>query len=453
MDRIITGIELGERILRVAVGRHRPGSTRMVAYAAARSGGLESQSITDPRELALDLSGISRKMRTSVDFPLENAVFVVPPAQLEFHETEASIRPSGPRGAVTAADGERLVEKSRPAFAGNSRYLIHVIPQVYSLDGKESEKLPIGKTGEDLSVFSVSVSCDAATAASIRNVAQLVGSYHVALIAGPVADSHAALTESERERGAAILEISERTSTVSVMHYGHYLGSLKIGIGAHHFANDLAITLHLPYPTAQGLLSQVSSFSVPVGQARAPYTVDDEDIYVDRPQMLATLQTRGDELVSLMETAIDRIAAGRELPGGVAITGQSLLREGLANLVRSKTGMSARWAAPRGIEGIPSALSDDTAWVPAVGTLAWAGTQDDPLSHPWFQSVSASTGTAGGVSPLRRLARRLSGRNGHSPDSEHTSSKQRSERAARRKNAAVARGTGQRERQRETTQV
>ena len=453
MDRIITGIELGENKVRVAVGRHRPGSTRMLAYATAQSAGIENQAIIDAHQLAAVLTGISRKMRTSVDFPFENAVFVVPSGRLEFHETEASIRPSGSRGSVTEADGERLVDKSRPAFAANARHLIHVIPQVYSLDGKESERLPVGKTGGDLSVLSMSVSCDASTAASIREVAELVDSDRVALMAGTVAESHAALTEAERERGAVVLSVGERMSTVTVMHYGRHVGAAKIGIGAYHFANDLTMALGLPYPTAQAVLDQVTSLSNPLGPSRSPITVGDEDMDIDRAQMLTTLQSRAEEFLSLTETAIDRIAGDRELPGGVIIAGRPILRDGLAALARSTLALPAHWAAPRGIEGIPSTLSDGTAWVPAIGTLAWAGTQDDPLGHPWFQPATRGNGSTGALSPWRRLARRLSGRNGHALEEARTSSKQSSERAARRKNAAVARGNDRRERRREIAQV
>ncbi len=445
MDRIVAGVELGERKLRVAVARHRPGSTRMLTGIEAPSAGIEDHSVVDARDLANALEGISRKLRTSVDFPLENVVFVVPTGQIQFHETEASMRPSG-RGTVVEADGQRLLDKSRPAFASNDRHLIHVIPQAYSLDGKETERLPVGKTGQDLRVLSMSVSCEADTAANIREAARMVGSERVALMAGPVAESHAALTDTERERGAAVLSIGERISTVTVMHYGHYLGSAKIGIGAHHFTNDLAIALDLPYPTAEAVMEQVATFSDTVGPRRAAITVADEGMDIDRVEMVATLRDRAEELFSLTEDAIDSIAGDRELPGGLAIAGQPILRDGLSNLGRSVISMPIHWAAPRGIEGIPLAASSNAAWVPAIGALVWAGTVRDPLTHPSFHSQPS--GKSGGI-----LSRLFGGRNGAKSSSTKTSTDNNSERAARRKNASVARGTGKRERSREVARV
>lgn len=449
MDWIVAGIELGERKLRVAVARHRPGSTRMLTGIEAPSAGIEDQAVVDANDLAGALAGISRKLRTSVDFPLENAVFVVPTGRLQFHETEASIRPSGSRGTVTEADGERLLDKSRPAFPHNERHLIHVIPQAYSLDGKETERLPVGKTGQDLRVLSLSVSCEADTAANIREAAQIVGSERVALMAGPVAESHAALTDTERERGAAVLSIGERISTVTVMHYGQYLGSAKIGIGAQHFTNDLSIALNLPYPTAEAVLEQVATFSNTAGPPRAAITVADEGIDIDRVEMVATLRDRAEELFSLTEDAIERIAGDRELPGGLAIAGQPILRDGLSQLGRSVISMPIHWAAPRGIEGIPLAISNNAAWVPAIGPLVWTGTIKDPLTHPAFHSEPSSK--SGGI--LSRLTGRFGGRNGAKHTSPETSTNDNSERAARRKNASVARGTGKQERSREIARV
>lgn len=452
MDRIVAGIELGERKLRVAVARHRPGSTRMLTGIEAPSAGIEDQKVVDAHELGVALAGISRKLRTSVDFPLENVVFVVPTGQIQFHETEAIIRPTGSRGTVVEADGERLLNKSRPAFPHNERHLIHVIPQAYLLDGKETERLPVGKTGQDLRVLSLSVSCEADTAANIHEAAQVVGSDRVALMAGPVAESHAALTDTERERGAAVLSIGERMSTITVMHYGQYLGSAKIGIGARHFTSDLSIALDIPYPTAEAVLEQVATFSNTVGPSRAAITVADEGIDIDRVEMVATLRDRAEELFSLTEDAIERIAGDRELPGGLAIAGRPILRDGLSQLGRSVISMPIHWAAPRGIEGIPLAISNNATWVPAIGTLVWAGTIRDPLTHPAFRSQPNSK--PGGI--LRRLTGRFGGRNGaNSPSHEPsvTSTNDNSERAARRQNASVARGTGKRERSREIARV
>ncbi len=448
MDRIVAGIELGERKLRVAVARHRPESTRMLTGIEAPSAGIEDQKVVDARDLANALSVISRKLRTSVDFPLENVVFVVPTGQIQFHETEASMRPSG-RGTVVEADGERLLHKSRPAFAHNDRHLIHVIPQEYSLDGKETERLPVGKTGQDLRVLSMSVSCEADTVANIREAAQIIGSERVALMAGPVAESHAALTDTERERGAAVLSIGERISTVTVMHYGQYLGSAKIGIGAQHFTNDLSIALDLPHPTAEAVMDQVATFSDTVGPRRAEITVADQGIDIDRVEMVATLRDRAEELFSLTETAIESIAGDRELPGGLAIAGQPILRDGLSQLGRSVISMPIHWATPRGIEGIPLAASNNASWVPAIGALVWAGTIKDPLTHPSFQSTPSSK--SGGI-----FSRLFGGRNGAKPSStetSETSDNHNSERTARRQNASVARGTGKRERSREIARV
>ncbi len=448
MDRIVAGIELGERKLRVAVARHRLGSTRLLTGIEAPSAGIEDQRVVDVQDLANALADISRKLRTSVDFPLENVVFVVPTGQIQFHETEASIRPSG-KGAVAEADGKRLLDKSRPAFASNDRHLIHVIPQGYSLDGKETERLPVGKTGQDLRVLSMSVSCEADTAANIHEAARMAGSDSVALMAGPVAESHAALTDTERERGAAVLSIGERISTVTVMHYGQYLGSAKIGIGARHFTNDLSIALDLPYPTAEAVLEQVATFSNTVGPSRAALTVADEGIDIDRVEMVATLRDRAEELFSLTESAIERIAGDLELPGGLAIAGQPILRDGLSQLGRSVISMPIHWAAPRGIEGIPLAVSGNTAWVPAIGALVWAGTIKDPLTDPSFHS--APVRKSGGI-----LSRLFGGRNGaqsSSTEKSVTSTNHTSERAARRQNASVARGTGKREERREVARV
>ena len=233
------------------------------------------------------------------------------------------------------------------------------------------------------------------------------------------------------------------------MHYGQYLGSAKIGIGARHFTSDLSIALDLPYPTAEAVMDQVATFSDTVGPRRTAITVADEGIDIDRVEMVATLRDRAEELFSLTETAIESIAGDRELPGGLAIAGQPILRDGLSQLGRTVISMPIHWAAPRGIEGIPHAVSGNASWVPAIGALVWAGTIRDPLTHPSFHSEPRSR--SGGI-----LSRLFGGRNGTKSSSTETSvtaNNNDSERAARRQNASVARSTGKQERRRETARV
>ncbi len=453
MDRIITGIELGERELRVAVGRQRPDSIRMIAHMETPSGGIENQAVVDPHELAAGLAGISRKLRTTVDFVLESVMFVIPSGPLTFHETEASAKPSGHRGSVTESDGQRLLERGRPSFASNDRRLIHVIPQGYTLDGRETERLPIGKQGRELNGLTLSVSCETDTITNLREAGRLAGVENMTLMAGPLAESYAALTETERERGAAILSIGDHTSTLTVLHYGRFLGLATIAIGAHHFVNDLSIALQLPYPTAQAVLEQVTTLSNTLGAPRPRITVDGhEGLEINQTEMIATLRDRAGELFTLTQSAVEMIAAGRELPGGIVIAGQPILGGGLIGLARSILSFPVHRATPRGIEGIPLALSTDTAWVPAIGALAWAGVSAASRARPWVRTdIEQSEGVLGRWMRRARLRRAAGAGAARTP--EITQGNQDSERAARRRNAAVARGNDRRARRRETVKA
>ena len=410
MDQIIASIELSDTALRGAVARQRPGSTRMLASVVAPSAGVMDQDVVDADDLADVLSAISRRFRRDVDFPLENVAFVVPSGQLRFHEVDVAIRPSGTRGVVSAGDGERLLNKASKTFAMNGRRLLHVIPQSYYLGGKAYERLPIGKVGKDLTALCLLISCDEATFMRTREAAQIAGSENIALVARPVAESCAAVTDTEREQGTAILSLGDRISTVTVMHYGQYLGSANFGIGTRHFLNDVSIALSVPYPTAEAVLQQVGFLSNVAGIFRGGVQVGDREVTVDWVETVSTLRERAEELFTMADKAITSIAGHRELPGGLALSGRAILREGLPQVARTVLPMPVRWAAPRGIEGMPLALSDSTAWVPAVGGLVWAGSVRDPLAEPWVSTEGAQGVRAGA---LGRLARKLGGgRNG-----------------------------------------
>ena len=258
-DRIITGIELGDRQLRIVAARHRPDSARVIAHLETPSAGVENGRITDARALAVTLVAVSRSLRSVVDYALESVVFTVQPNALLNHQGEANLAPSGARQTVTRHDAERVVDDARPIDIGEDRRLLQTLPSGYILAGRSEHTLPTGKSGDRLTAFTNSVSCESATVQGIEEAARLSGCENVAILAGPIAGCYGALTDGERRHGTALLAVGDRMSTITLMQDQRLLGSKAISIGAQHFINDIAVALKLPYPAAEDAFRQIGT--------------------------------------------------------------------------------------------------------------------------------------------------------------------------------------------------
>ena len=410
VDRIITGIELGDRQLRIVVARHRPDSVRIIAQLETPSAGVENGRIIDARALAVALVDVSRSLRAAVDYAFESVVFIVQPNALLTHQGEVDLAPSGARQTVTRHDGERALDEARPTDIGEDRRLLQTLPSGYILAGRSEHTLPIGKGGDKLTAFTNSISCESPTVQGIREAARLSRCENVAILAGPIAGCYGALTDGERRHDpAALLAIGDRMSAITLMQDERLLGSKAIPIGAQHFINDLAVALKLPYPTADDVFHQVGTFSTIAGPLEAHIvTGAGKTMAIDRVGMISTLRDRATEFFTLTRSALESLTGGNMMPAGVACTGEPIFKEGLSSLAKSILQSPVHRASPRGLEGIPLAIAQDSRWAIPVGSHVWAGTPRAIAENPWLGADDPSSD--GSPGPLTFLTRPFSGR-------------------------------------------
>jgi cell division protein FtsA len=84
--------------------------------------------------------------------------------------------------------------------------VLHAHPALYTIDGVEGVKQPIGLHADRLGV---DIHVVAADPAPLRNIDYVIRSAHLgvkAIVASPVAAALACLTEEERELGVALVE-------------------------------------------------------------------------------------------------------------------------------------------------------------------------------------------------------------------------------------------------------
>ena len=408
-DRIITGIELGDRQLRIVVARHRSDSVRVIAHLETPSAGVENGRITDARALAVTMVAVSRSLRAVVDYALESVVFIVQPNALLTHQGEANLAPSGARQTVTRHDCERAVDEARPTNMGEDRQLLQTLPSGYILAGRSEHTLPIGKSGDRLTAFTNSISCESATVQGITEAARLSECENVAILAGPIAGCYGALTDGERRHGTALLAVGDRMSTITLMQDERLLGSKSISIGAQHFINDIAVALKLPYPAAEDAFHQLGTFSTIAGPPEANIVNSaGKTMAIDRVAMGSTLRDRATEFFTLTRNALEAVTGGTMMPAGVAFAGEPIFKDGHSALARSILQSPVHLASPRGLEGIPLAIARDSEWAVPIGSHVWAGTPRAVAENPWLGEERSSS--SGGLGPLNFLTRPFSGR-------------------------------------------
>src|SRR5207245_90045 len=157
------------------------------------------------------------------------------------------------REEISAEDVARVNEVARAISLGRDQELLHDIPQEYVVDQQRGISDPVGMTGTRLEVEMYLVTVQATAAQNLRKSVQRAGYRPVDLVLEPLAASYAVLTDDEKERGVALVEVGGGSTGVAIFHEGkiRHLASIKFA-GA-HVTNDLVQGLSVTQADAERL--------------------------------------------------------------------------------------------------------------------------------------------------------------------------------------------------------
>ena len=141
---------------------------------------------------------------------------------------------------VEQSDIDQLLRGGKAAINSGDRTVLHAHPALYTIDGVEGVKHPIGLHADRLGV---DIHVVAADPAPLRNLDFVIRSAHLgvtAIVASPVAAALACLTPEERELGVALVELGAEVTNVSLHAGGMLVGLRSIPLGAKDITDDIA---------------------------------------------------------------------------------------------------------------------------------------------------------------------------------------------------------------------
>jgi cell division protein FtsA len=141
---------------------------------------------------------------------------------------------------VQKEDIDQLLAVGRESIDAEGRMILHAMPALYTLDGLQGVKKPLGLHADKIAVDIHVISADPSP---VRNLDLCVRSAHLgveAIVASPVAAGKACLSEEERELGVALVELGAGVTNVSVFAGGMLVGLKSLSVGGSDITDDIA---------------------------------------------------------------------------------------------------------------------------------------------------------------------------------------------------------------------
>jgi cell division protein FtsA len=285
--------------------------------------------------------------------------------------------------------------------------ILHALPALYTLDGLQGVKKPLGLHAGKLAV---DIHVVTAEPAPVRNLDLCVRSAHLgveAIVASPVAAGKACLSEEERELGVALVELGAGVTNVSVFAGGMLVGLKSLAMGGVDITDDIASAFGTRRTEAERMKCFYgSAMTSPRDNHEmiemAPIAGQQEGIEaarIPRGQLVAVIRHRLEHLTGEIAGALKELGFTGPFGRQVVLTGGGSELKGIADYAQGVLGRAVRVGRPN-LPGLPEAHSGP-AFTTLAGLALFAASDELDLRQIGSGAAGAPKGNGGNV--LQRL--------------------------------------------------
>jgi cell division protein FtsA len=270
---------------------------------------------------------------------------------------------------VRQDDLKRVLDVAINAESPIDRKILHIIPRTYILDGQEVQN-PVGMHGNELGIEAHVIT---GASASVQNLTQCVNGVGIEIedfILEPLASAEAVLTEEEKQSGVLMVDIGGGITNIAVMKDGCIYHTAVLPVAGQRVTQDIATGLALPIEMAEELKKKYGSLQ-PLEEKEGEKMIGEKGHNVAYADLCEIMRARLEELMRLIVMELPRSDYAGLIPSGIVITGGCANVPGIVEMAQKVTRLPVRIGLPVALNGVSSALLNDTCYATSVGLMLW----------------------------------------------------------------------------------
>ncbi len=330
---------------------------RLLGVGVFRARGMRSGAIDDVAAAAKAVRGAMNQAEAQSGERPGKAIATISGGYPRSYVITGEAGISGPR--VVDADLAKAAEACRAPVEMEGRAALHAIPAGWSIDGEVLRGDPRGLAGRRLGLDLHLLTCAESAVANLAHCLDRADLDLLAPVSSPLASGLAALTDEERDDGAAVLDLGAAVSSVGLFLRDRLVFADALRVGGEQATLDVARVLGIDIAeaerlkTLEGSVVDLGTDRVQLGEA-AEYGAGRVPT---RAELTAILRPRIEET---LELARDRLAqAGfAYLPTPrLVLAGGGAEISGALDLARKIFGRAVRLARPAVVRGADPAFA------------------------------------------------------------------------------------------------
>ncbi|WP_102692747.1 cell division protein FtsA [Rummeliibacillus pycnus] len=348
-SELYVSLDIGSSSVKVLIGEVNEETVHVIGVGNVKSSGIRRGSIVDIDATVQSIKKAIDQAERMVGMSIHKVILGIPANQVQLHDVKGVVAVNSENREITDVDLDRVIESAQLMSIPPDRELVNIVPIQYIVDGLDGINDPRGMIGIRLEMDGTMITTSKTVLHNVLRCVEKAGLEIQQIYLQPLAAGEFALTEDDRNRGTAFIDIGGGSTTIAVFKDGHFLHTAMIPVGGEHITKDLSIVLKTPTEQAENIktefghayyddASEDELFEVPVIGA------DTKEQFSQR-YISEIIGVRLEELFDLIIDELYRMGI-QDLPGGVVLTGGVAKLEGLPQLARHVLQTSVKIYAP-----------------------------------------------------------------------------------------------------------
>jgi cell division protein FtsA len=334
------GLDIGTSRVTCIIGEPGDGGmVDIVGIGEAEARGLRKGVIVNPEAAVEAIKRAVEDAERMSGLEAEDVAINLAGSHIMGFNGQAIVAVSGRDREITHDDVRRAVDSACAIQLPAGREIVDRLPQEFIVDDQDGINDPVGMIGARLAVKVHIVTSPVTARQNAINAVNRAGLMVGDMVLEQLAAAEAALTDEDKEFGAALVDIGAETTGLIIYQRGAVQHTAVFALGGSHFTNDIAFGLRTPIPEAEkikraaGTACSTSLSEIERGElVEVPSVGGRPPRQLSRQILCDILQPRAEEVLMHVADEIRESGWERQLSSGVVLTGGGSLLDGMVEI-------------------------------------------------------------------------------------------------------------------------
>ena len=375
-SKIINVIDIGTSKVTTMVGQYFDTEDKfnIVAVSSMVAAGFRKGQIINLEQASRTIIQSVEAAERMAGFQINNAHISISAPHIESINSHGVVAISNSNGEIDINDINRVTEAAKAISLPSGKEIIHIIQRKFTVDGQEGVIDPIGMNGIRLEVEAHLILASSPALKNLKKCLEDIGIRIESLTYAGLSTATAALTDTEKELGVALVDIGGSITNITIFIEGSPAFSSVIPIGANNVTNDLAIGLRFSIDDAEKIklklakMVETKKFEDEVELSHFDIQSDDKKKISIQTAVNGIIKPRLEEIFSLIYNQIETSGFSRSVPAGIVLTGGGAMTVNAKEICSKVIPLPLRIANPPKVGGIVDDIINP-AYTSTIGLL------------------------------------------------------------------------------------